>query len=47
MIFFNKMVEDQNMNNIVKALENTDIILTIKATVSLLVANIPKKAPSI
>ena len=41
------MVEDQNKNKIVNALENTDSIFTIRATVSLLVANIAKKAPSI
>ena len=41
------MLDDQNINNIVNALENTDNIFTIKATVSLLVANIEKKAPKI
>ena len=44
-IFRNKIEEDQNINNIVKALENTDIIFTIKATVSLLEAKVAKKAP--
>ena len=46
-IFFSNRVEDQNINKIVKALENTDNIFTIKATDSLLVANIAKKAPKI
>ena len=46
-LFFNNMVDDQNINKIVKALENTDNIFTIKATVSLLAANMAKKAPKI
>ena len=47
MIFRNKIVDDQNMNKMVNALEKTDSILTINATVSLLVENIAKKAPRI
>ena len=47
MIFRSSMVEDQNINKMVNALENTDNMFTIKATVSLLVANIAKKAPRI
>ena len=35
------------MNNIVNALENTESIFTIKATVSLEVANMEKNAPKI
>jgi hypothetical protein len=41
------MVDDQNINKIVNALENTDNIFTINAIVSLLVANMAKKAPKI
>jgi hypothetical protein len=39
--------DDQNINNMVNALENTESIFTIKAIVSLLVANIAKNAPRI
>ena len=39
--------EDQNKNKMVKALENTDIILTIKAIFVLSEANMAKKAPII
>ena len=46
-IFFKIIVDDQNINNIVKALENTEVIFTIKAICSLSIANIAKKAPII
>ena len=46
-IFFSKMVKDQNINKTVNALEKTDIMLTIKAILSGLNANIAKNAPSI
>ena len=41
------MDEDQNKNKMVNALENTDIILTIKAILVSSVANMAKKAPII
>ncbi len=44
---FNTMVEDQNINRIVKALESTDTMLTIKATCSLPEAKIDINAPTI
>ena len=46
-IFFKIIVDDQNKNKIVKALEITEIILTIKAICILLNANIDKNAPII
>jgi hypothetical protein len=44
--FFKIIDEDQNRNNIVKALE-TEVILTIKAICSLSEANMAKNAPII
>ncbi|MNR30422.1 hypothetical protein D3C85_1478770 [compost metagenome] len=46
-IFFRIIDDDQNINNIVKALENTEVIFTINAICSLSMANIAKKAPII
>ena len=45
--FFSSIVEDQYINKIVKALEKTDIMLTINAMCLSSVANIAKKAPII
>lgn len=46
-IFLNNIEDDQNINNMVKALENTEVMLTIKAMFSLLKANMEKNAPII
>jgi hypothetical protein len=45
--FFKIIDEDQNKNKIVKALENTDIMFTIKAIFVLSEANMAKNAPII
>jgi len=45
--FFKIIEDDQNKNKIVNALENTDIIFTIKAIFVLSKANMAKKAPII
>ena len=41
------MEDDQNINNMVKALENTEVMFTINAMCSLSIANIAKNAPII
>jgi hypothetical protein len=46
-IFFKIIEEDQNINNMVNALEKTDIIFTIKAICLSSAANMAKNAPII